>query len=82
MSVVVSVLQCCCYFCPAMFHHIGVTIMSQDSRNASIPQTSVSRVGLTEDWTNNRDKVKVSKVGDRSWELPEGSLFNSYYTEV
>ena len=25
---------------------------------------------------------KVSKVGDRSWEWPEGSLFNSYYTKV
>ena len=26
--------------------------------------------------------VKVSKVGDRSRGRPEGSLFNSYYTEV
>ena len=24
----------------------------------------------------------VSKVGDLSWGWPEGSLFNSYYTEV
>ena len=26
--------------------------------------------------------IKVIKVGDRSWGRPEGSLFNSYYTEV
>ena len=26
--------------------------------------------------------TKVSKVGDRSQGRPEGSLFNSYYTEV
>ena len=28
------------------------------------------------------DKVKVSRVGDRSRGQPEGSIFNSYYTEV
>ena len=27
-------------------------------------------------------KIEVSKVGDRSRGRPEGSLFNSYYTEV
>ena len=27
-------------------------------------------------------KIKVSKVGNRSRGQPEGSLFNSYYTEV
>ena len=26
--------------------------------------------------------IKVSKVGDCRWGWPEGSLFNSYYTEV
>ena len=27
-------------------------------------------------------KKQISKVGDRSWGQPEGSLFNSYNTEV
>ena len=27
-------------------------------------------------------RIKQSKVGDRSPDLPAGSLFNSYYTEV
>ena len=30
-------------------------------------------------WSTNKSK---SKVGDRSWGRPEGSLFNSYYTEM
>ena len=27
-------------------------------------------------------KNKISKVSDHTWGLPEGSLFNSYYTDV
>ena len=32
--------------------------------------------------SNNVKNWYISKVGDRSWGRPEGSLFNSYYTDV
>ena len=34
------------------------------------------------DWKLSKFDIVVSKVGDLSRGWPEGSLFNSYYTEV
>ena len=49
----------------------------------SVPPGWMSRIAYTfhGSWTG-QNIYEVSKVGDRSQGRPEGSLFNSYYTEV
>ena len=47
-----------------------------------IPDPNVKLIYFWKKWSEFWEWVVVEVVGDLSWVLPEGSLFNSYYTKV